>query len=324
MGIESVSDGFTASIIAPAQSWEGGTIAGADNANQDQSASTSPESSTNEPAAYVKISGRSPAKSKQDTASSAAKTDVSGTSNDGTTSTPAAAKSAGSKQARATTGASQKSSSKDQEKQRKIDELKERDTHVKAHEQAHLAALGAYSKGGPSFEYETGPDGHQYAVGGEVPVDLSEGKTPAETISKAQTIERAALAPSDPSGADRQVAAEASRMEAKARSESAKQGSNTAQAGNRSGTTGQSNSTGSGGTGNGTAGQEGETAQASSGTNQSGKPTATKSSLSSPGTTAVTSTACPHGAGPNCPYCSSENQKQQAAARLASVVSMSA
>ncbi|NRA58083.1 MAG: hypothetical protein HRU13_08245, partial [Phycisphaerales bacterium] len=43
------------------------------------------------------------------------------------------------------------------------------------------------------------------------------GRTPEETVQKAQAIRRAALAPADPSSTDRSVAAKASRMEAAAR-----------------------------------------------------------------------------------------------------------
>ena len=31
---------------------------------------------------------------------------------------------------------------------------------------AHLSAAGAYAHGGASYEYELGPDGKRYAVGG--------------------------------------------------------------------------------------------------------------------------------------------------------------
>ncbi|MFH0783672.1 MAG: putative metalloprotease CJM1_0395 family protein [Pseudomonadota bacterium] len=98
-------------------------------------------------------------------------------------------------------------------------ELKHRDTEVRIHEQAHLAAAGPYARGGPSFTYQQGPDGVRYAIGGEVDIDLSKEKTPETTISKMQTIKRAALAPASPSGADRSVAAEAGRIESQARQE---------------------------------------------------------------------------------------------------------
>jgi metal-dependent amidase/aminoacylase/carboxypeptidase family protein len=97
--------------------------------------------------------------------------------------------------------------------------LQARDREVRTHEQAHLSALGPHKTGGASFQYTTGPDGQQYATSGEVPVNVSPGSTPQETISKAQTIRRAALAPAEPSGADRSVAAAASQLEAKARAE---------------------------------------------------------------------------------------------------------
>jgi hypothetical protein len=106
----------------------------------------------------------------------------------------------------------------DQDEQQRIAELKARDQEVKVHEQAH-AALGGQYAGPPSYEYETGPDGQQYAVGGEVRIDVSEiPNDPRATIQKMQQVKAAALAPAEPSGADRAVAAQASRtlMEAQA------------------------------------------------------------------------------------------------------------
>ena len=67
--------------------------------------------------------------------------------------------------------------------------------------------------------YQTGPDGRHYAVGGSVKIDTFEARTPEETVRKAQRIRAAALAPSDPSPQDLQVAAKASQMEARARTE---------------------------------------------------------------------------------------------------------
>ncbi len=105
------------------------------------------------------------------------------------------------------------------EEKREVVELRKRDQQVKSHEQAHLSALGPYRTGPASFDYTTGPDGKRYAVGGEVPIDLSEASTPRETIKKAQTIRGAALAPADPSTADRRAAAEAASLESEARAE---------------------------------------------------------------------------------------------------------
>lgn len=102
---------------------------------------------------------------------------------------------------------------------RMIDDLKKRDRAVRAHEQAHMAAGGTLVRGGPTYQYQTAPDGQRYAVGGEVSIGSAAGKTPEETIARAQAIKAAALAPSDPSGADRAAAAKAAAMEAKARRE---------------------------------------------------------------------------------------------------------
>lgn len=107
-----------------------------------------------------------------------------------------------------------------EEEKRALDELRTRDREVRAHEQAHLGAAGPYAKGPPSFEYQTGPDGKRYAVGGEVQIDTSEVPgNPQATLLKAQTIKRAATAPTNPSAQDRRVAAQAERMETEARRE---------------------------------------------------------------------------------------------------------
>lgn len=100
---------------------------------------------------------------------------------------------------------------------RMVSELRARDLEVKMHERAHAAIAGQYAAGGPTYEYQDGPDGRQYAVGGEVSIDTSKiPGNPEATLRKAQVIKRAALAPADPSAADRAVAAVAARMEAEA------------------------------------------------------------------------------------------------------------
>ena len=105
------------------------------------------------------------------------------------------------------------------DEQRLVDDLKKRDAEVKAHERAHIAAGGPYVSGGASYEYERGPDNQNYAVGGEVSIDVSAENTPEATIRKMQVVKRAALAPKDPSGQDRSVAAQATQAEARARIE---------------------------------------------------------------------------------------------------------
>ena len=106
-----------------------------------------------------------------------------------------------------------------EEEQKEVEDLKKRDTEVRKHEQAHLAAAGQYANGGAQFEFTTGPDGRQYATGGEVSISVSEERTPEATITKAQIVRRAALAPAEPSSQDRSVAAQASKMEMSARRE---------------------------------------------------------------------------------------------------------
>ena len=81
-----------------------------------------------------------------------------------------------------------------------LGKLKARDTQVRQHEAAHLAAAGGQATSGASYTYQKGPDGVSYAIGGEVGIDLSPGRTPSETIARARQVQAAALAPADPSG----------------------------------------------------------------------------------------------------------------------------
>ncbi|MES9880690.1 MAG: putative metalloprotease CJM1_0395 family protein [Sedimenticola sp.] len=101
-----------------------------------------------------------------------------------------------------------------------IRKLQTRDREVHAHEQAHMAAGSGVVRGGATYQYQKGPDGRLYAVGGEVKIDTSGVRgNPQATVQKAETIRRAALAPANPSGQDLQVAAAATQMAAAARSE---------------------------------------------------------------------------------------------------------
>lgn len=100
--------------------------------------------------------------------------------------------------------------------QKMVHQLRQRDQEVKTHEMAHLASAGQYARGGPTYTYQQGPDGRRYAVGGEVPIDISKEKTPEETVEKMRAVKRAALAPAEPSSADRSIAAAASALESEA------------------------------------------------------------------------------------------------------------
>ena len=103
------------------------------------------------------------------------------------------------------------------EKMRIESELQATDAEVRAHEHAHVAALG---KGVISYDTVIGPDGRSYAVGGGVPVDLAPVPgDPEATLRKAKAAIQAAYAVSEPSGADLNVAAEAYQLEIAAQHE---------------------------------------------------------------------------------------------------------
>lgn len=108
-------------------------------------------------------------------------------------------------------------SSQQRVEQLEIAALARTDQEVRAHEQAHAAVGGAYA-GSPSYTYTRGPDGKRYAVAGEVSIDTgSVPGDPEATLRKMQVVIRAALAPAEPSGQDRQVAAQAQIKLAQAR-----------------------------------------------------------------------------------------------------------
>lgn len=98
-------------------------------------------------------------------------------------------------------------------------QLQATDSAVKAHERAHISAGGGVIRSGATFVYQEAPDKKLYAIGGEVSIDTSEESSPQETIQKMQIVRTAALAPSDPSSTDYQVAATASMLQMQARLE---------------------------------------------------------------------------------------------------------
>jgi hypothetical protein len=102
-----------------------------------------------------------------------------------------------------------------------IRELERIDAEVRTHEAAHQARGGRFA-GAATFTYTTGPDGKRYAVGGQVPINVPAGLSPEETIAAMEQVRAAAMSPSDPSGADLSVAANASASVARASSELAR------------------------------------------------------------------------------------------------------
>lgn len=116
-----------------------------------------------------------------------------------------------------------KASPREAEQQRRqqleLTELAGRDREVRAHEQAHAAVGGAYA-GAPTYSFKRGPDGKTYVVGGEVSIDVSPiPDDPQATLNKMEVVQRAALAPAEPSAQDRRVAAQAQALAAQARAE---------------------------------------------------------------------------------------------------------
>lgn len=152
-----------------------------------------------------------------------------GTEQAGSQSFPGSEDKGGRERARSVDGA--QASGLDQSELKLLSRLKSRDREVRAHEAAHQSVGGQYA-GSMSFTYQRGPDGAQYAIGGEVPVDVSpvEGN-PQATLEKMRIVRAAALAPAQPSGQDRAVAAQAMQTMLEAQSELATQGSGKAEPG---------------------------------------------------------------------------------------------
>lgn len=106
-----------------------------------------------------------------------------------------------------------------EEERQRIERLASRDREVRNHEQAH-AAVGSRYAGPPAFTYTRGPDGKSYATSGEVSIDVSPvPNDPEATLRKMEIVQRAALAPAEPSAQDLRVAAQAQALAAQARSE---------------------------------------------------------------------------------------------------------
>jgi SprA-related family len=95
-----------------------------------------------------------------------------------------------------------------------LDKLRsERYTEIMAHERAHQSAAGQYA-GAIHIVY----DGNKVPISGYVPINIPALDTfaPTSSVAAGTTIRNAALAPSKPSSADKNVAGLASRLIAKA------------------------------------------------------------------------------------------------------------
>ncbi len=105
------------------------------------------------------------------------------------------------------------------EDQALLDKLKARDSLVRGHETAHIMAAGGQATGPAQYTYQTGPDGRQYAIGGSVNIAVvSSPSSDEDAANQAATASRAAMANSEMSLCDMQVAMRASELSAKAKS----------------------------------------------------------------------------------------------------------
>ena len=95
----------------------------------------------------------------------------------------------------------------EQDFQRVLQKFKKQDAEIKSHEQIH-ASIGQTTT--PiSYNYQQGPDGKMYAVGGSVRLDTSMPSDPKAAAFKLDMLQRAASGPSDVSGADVAISSQA-------------------------------------------------------------------------------------------------------------------
>ena len=91
------------------------------------------------------------------------------------------------------------------EARKQVEELKQIERKVEAHEQAHKSVGGQFA-GSMSYSYTQGPDGRRYKTGGEVSISIPSDDDPQKLIAQLMQVKRAALAPADPSPQDIKVA----------------------------------------------------------------------------------------------------------------------
>jgi len=91
--------------------------------------------------------------------------------------------------------------------QRVLNRLKNRDNEVKTHEQLHSSLATTTTP--ISYNYQVGPDGKLYAVGGSVRFDTAIPKDETAAIQKLDELQKAASAPEGLSRADSSIASAA-------------------------------------------------------------------------------------------------------------------
>lgn len=101
----------------------------------------------------------------------------------------------------------------DPEQETIVTQLQARDSAVRQEERAHAAAAGPYGSA-PQYDYQIGPDGKAYAIGGHVDVSVSLSGDTTDRDRALATLQNAALAPNAPSGADMAAFRQASLLRA--------------------------------------------------------------------------------------------------------------
>ncbi|MDN5108208.1 putative metalloprotease CJM1_0395 family protein [Aliarcobacter butzleri] len=92
--------------------------------------------------------------------------------------------------------------------QRVLNKFKNKDNEVKTHEQTH--ASGVATTSAINYNYQVGPDGKLYAIGGSVRFDTSIPKDPQSAKVKMDQLQSASSSVSSLSGADASIAQTAS------------------------------------------------------------------------------------------------------------------
>lgn len=87
---------------------------------------------------------------------------------------------------------------------RVLEKFKQTDAKIRSHEQVH-ASIG-HTTTPISYNYQQGPDGKMYAVGGSVRFDTSIPNDSQSAIFKLDQLQKAATAVGEPSSADTTIA----------------------------------------------------------------------------------------------------------------------
>ena len=97
--------------------------------------------------------------------------------------------------------------------ERVLEKFKSGDANIKAHEQSHASQVGTTAP--IQYNYQMGPDGKMYAVGGSVRLDTSMPQDPKQAQLKLDQLKKSASSSSDMSSADSSIAISANLMKMK-------------------------------------------------------------------------------------------------------------